>query len=333
MKKISKSRMKAFRPILPVDVWNKIFFFVASKPRALLAFPIVNKEFRNLFDDSNPLWQRIFHSIVALGFRKGISASQTQRIAPDIRLRIVDIPKCPIRNGEQIRRIITLRYLPTCSLCGGRRGHHPHWELGLRICPTCARRNFISNEVLHQGLGLSSENLLALIAAGAYTLPSTRCTLRRIAEFSNHPLDLALASALQVEGTGRRRPLVFFWLPHVIRLIYCGAATAEAAPEANPRVSLPHTHASKRPLASNAEVHLTTAYRLTRAGPPPPPPSSRISAALGAPCQPAQTEKPAASAVPKGTAGSGPGPKARPDARAAGAQGRGPRPHLDGSAP
>jgi hypothetical protein len=193
-----------------------IIIQVSSRPKVLLLLPLLNRAFRDLFRENDNLWQRIFRCMICKGPRQGVSASHTQRIAPDIDLRIVDIPRDPRRNAQQIRRIISLRFLPTCSLCGQRRGHRPHWQLGLRICNACSRRLFVSNEVLLQCHGLGIQDLLRLLDRGAYTLPSTRRSSRRIAEYSDHPIDLAGS----IDATSRtRRPLVFFWGPHIAQLL------------------------------------------------------------------------------------------------------------------
>ena len=176
---------------LPTEVWHLVIFYVASKPRVLLALPMINRETYSLLKNSDKLWQTIFDKLAAAGPRKGLSASQTQRIAPDISLRVVDIPNSKTRNAEQIRRIVSLRFLPSCSLCGSQRGHRPYWQLGVRICTRCARQHFVSSKVLHQNLGLGSDDLFGLISRGAYTLPSALRSRRRIAEYSDHPLDLA----------------------------------------------------------------------------------------------------------------------------------------------
>jgi hypothetical protein len=302
--------MKRFgsgNPVLPAEIWHIIISHVAGKPRALLALPILNKYFRNLFRFSDKLWQRIFHFLLALGRRKGVSASQTQRIVPDFALRIVDIPKCPSRDAQQIRRIISLRYLPTCSLCGGRRGHRPHWQLGLRICPSCNRRHFVSNEVLHKCMGLSKEDLLKLLAEGAYTLPSTICTVRRIEQFSDHPVDLAVgASAINDGERKRRRPLVFFWLPHVAQLTFnrldpsmTALSTFHSSPLLNSHLVQGSLQALPRDLSNHQTSNRTAGEEPTptfdcmcpparmnthsvRAGRSLPPAASRVAVALGA---------------------------------------------------
>ena len=201
---------------LTEELWEIIILLVSARPRILLLLPLLNRTFRDKFRDNDNLWQRIYLFMICKGSRQGISASLTQRIAPDIDLRIVDIPRNPRRNAQQIRRIISLRFLPTCSLCGRRRGHRPHWQLGLRICAACSRQLFVSNEVLLQCHGLTVQDLLRLLDGGAYTLPSTRRSSRRIAEYSEHPVDLAGC----IGATSRAcRPLVFFWGPHIAQLL------------------------------------------------------------------------------------------------------------------
>jgi len=113
-----------------------------------------------------------------------------------------------------------------CGMCGSTR--HPtdvFWALNMRLCRYCCHDNFISDTVLQERYWISissrvlesSQTFVEAVAGRAYFFRSY-CTPKERLNYSDNPIDFASSPNF-----------IFFWKPHLDRLLDLKSFESEAA--------------------------------------------------------------------------------------------------------
>ena len=105
-----------------------------------------------------------------------------------------------------------------CGLCKSRHRHIPVWGLGMRVCVPCFKANLVSSASLFHDYGVDFNKHAGRIAGAVYFFRHA-FNLSVYANYLTHnPVDF---------GHGKDDCMLFFWLPHLSRVIDLQAARAE----------------------------------------------------------------------------------------------------------
>ena len=133
-----------------------------------------------------------------------LSCFEDKDLAPDMRTALV----------AHARRRTVVAHCPRCAFCGARYHHHPVWALGVRACDLCFRERLVSCAALWHDYGVNFHRHVPAITAGVFYFVSHTRDARSLVAYTHNPVDFV----------HRWNSLVFFWRPHIERLVDLPAA-------------------------------------------------------------------------------------------------------------
>lgn len=120
--------------------------------------------------------------------------------------------------AQHMIQVYRLSFSPCCGICRSKFKLQSVWGLGMRVCNSCFKDNLVSGAVLFHEYGINFNNLVPKLAGKVYCFHST-FKPRAMSQFlSYNPIDFEAANA---------QSLVFFWKPHLAKVVDLEAAKRE----------------------------------------------------------------------------------------------------------
>lgn len=103
----------------------------------------------------------------------------------------------------------------TCGVCGSRHRHFPVWGLGMRVCSPCMKDNLVSSAVLYVEHGVNYAEHCDALAGRVFYFRQSYSLVNMARNLTHNPVDFREQC---------RMYNVFFWLPHLRKVIDVDAA-------------------------------------------------------------------------------------------------------------
>lgn len=187
---------------------------------AILRLSMVARGFRDEILDNLKLWQDVHRRYVRIGMFRNMLPNFIYR-RPPFWFESSALAAEPARRQQVLRvlrKMAVLRYAHWCGLCGSTRfSTDPVWSLGMRVCKFCFQDNLVSDHVLYHRYWFNVPQLMELDFRRVFFFTTAVTRLQRL-EYTTDPVDFA-------GGTGR---FLFFWRPHLARILDLPALQAAA---------------------------------------------------------------------------------------------------------